>query len=725
MSRKYRLVLMAISIVALCFVGWFIRGDFSFLTKDFWFTSGLLLLVLLSLVDQPFFSKDSDIFVNAVPAALSLLLVSTDDRDAIFWVFFGVTLYLIASSYVLMLIRKRSLGEESSIIQFLSRFNRQIGKPNVLFSAFFLWGGIRQFTMNSTEFNALLWFWIVFTLLNIPSLAKSIEKVFQRKKKSDGDMAVGRILGVQSKNTFLIKLLEERSAALKVFDFVEFEYSMDNKRRKGIVLDVYLLNHEQWIKVLTTNELERTPNVVENCTPDIVYKIEEPTSVSNMNQLVGIVVEGSVIEKIRFSYNSRIEIANGQLVELKIGKHKVVYQVIQGITKVEQLENKNESGLIIGEAIQLGEWNVESEQFEQYGWVPSINTPLFIASNIQDTVMKDNEYKIGVIPNTNYPIIIDKELAVTHHTAILGVTGCGKSVFARNLIKVIANDNTKVIIVDLTGEYKTRFENISSIIDESNAKSAFAAIEAIAVEKAKFANQQNKEIIQAQEKVLKASFYASIKSFLEGNSNLSIFDIPDITNNSDILDYTKWFFWSLFKTAKTKNSFGKRVCVVLEEAHTIIPELSTMGVSDFASKATVNSIAQIALQGRKYNIGFLVIAQRTANVSKTVLTQCNSIIAFKSLDKTSCDFLSNYMGQEFINILPSLKFRTAISVGKAFKSTVPMIFEVPEIQEELFDNNIDEQVDNNTTQEVLVDACPTTLPNIDDPLNMRFDTPST
>ena len=138
----------------------------------------------------------------------------------------------------------------------------------------------------------------------------------------------------------------------------------------------------------------------------------------------------------------------------------------------------------------------------------------------------------------------------------------------------------------------------------------------------------------------------------------------------------------MFKTAKTKDSFGKRVCVVLEEAHTIIPELNAMGVSGIASKASVNTISQIALQGRKYNIGFFVIAQRTANVSKTVLTQCNSIISFQELDKTSSDFLSNYMGQEFVKILPNLKFRQAIAVGKAFKSNVPMIFEVPEINEE-------------------------------------------
>lgn len=106
-----------------------------------------------------------------------------------------------------------------------------------------------------------------------------------------------------------------------------------------------------------------------------------------------------------------------------------------------------------------------------------------------------------------------------------------------------------------------------------------------------------------------------------------------------------------------------------------------MGVSDNVSRATVNSIAQIALQGRKYNIGFIVIAQRTANVSKTVLTQCNSIVVFQELDKTTSDFLSNYMGKSFVDILPTLKSRTAIAMGKAFRSNSPMIFKVPDIIE--------------------------------------------
>ena len=77
----------------------------------------------------------------------------------------------------------------------------------------------------------------------------------------------------------------------------------------------------------------------------------------------------------------------------------------------------------------------------------------------------------------------------------------------------------------------------------------------------------------------------------------------------------------------------------------------------------------------------MVIAQRTANVSKTVLTQCNTIISFQEFDKTSSEFLSNYFGQGIASVLPNLKFRQAIAAGKALKSNLPMIFEVPEITE--------------------------------------------
>jgi hypothetical protein len=686
MSKTYRLSFLGLSFFILIVLGKFLTGNFDFILNHFWFTSGLLLLILLSLIDQPHFSKDSNIFVNAITAGISLLIVKETDRDFIFYAFLSIITYLIISSYLLLWLRQKSLGLESKIIRFISRINREIGKPETLFSSFFIWGAFKQFGTGNNQFNGLLLFWAIFIILNIPSLSKAIEDLFQIGKDKSNKLSLGQIFGVQSKNTFLVRLYDssERIVNTRIFDFVEFKYSTDKKIRKGLLLETYLLNQQQWVKVLSNNEIEKIfdKNIFDNHKSDVVYRINNIPENDYLNRFVGIVTENSTINKIRFIYNSKIKINEGQLLEVNIHNQKILYQIVEGTTKIEQLEQKNQTGLIIGEAIQLGTWNTELSRFEQFGWVPEINSPIYLSSKIEEQQNNDNEYTIGYIPNTNYPVIIDKETSITHHTAILGITGSGKSVFTRNLIKQITSETTKVIIIDLTGEYRYKINDIKAIITDDNAKKAFDAIELLSKEKAKFQNQWKHQLIENQEKIIKTEFYNSIKLFLEGDETESIFELPDISNSSNILDYTKWFFLTLFKTAKTKDSFGKRVCVVLEEAHTIIPELNAMGVSGIASKASVNTISQIALQGRKYNIGFFVIAQRTANVSKTVLTKCNSIISFQELDKTSSDFLSNYMGQEFVKILPNLKFRQAIAVGKAFKSNVPMIFEVPEINEE-------------------------------------------
>ena len=60
---------------------------------------------------------------------------------------------------------------------------------------------------------------------------------------------------------------------------------------------------------------------------------------------------------------------------------------------------------------------------------------------------------------------------------------------------------------------------------------------------------------------------------------------------------------------------------------------------------------------------------------------CNSVVAFQQFDKTSADFLTNYMGSDMVEALPLLRPRQAIAVGKAFRSGMPSIFQVPDIVE--------------------------------------------
>jgi hypothetical protein len=689
MSKAYRLTLIAFSLIILIGVGYFLTGNLSFVLNDFWFTSGLLLLILLSLIDQPHFSKDSSIFINAVTAGVSLLLVKRTDRDFIFWLFFSVTLYLLICSYVLLWARQKQLAEESGAVKFFSRFNREIGKPEALFSAFFIWGAYKQFGTGSNEFNALLLYWVIFVVLNIPSLAKTIEDLFVSPKEKDSHNALGQIFGVQSKNTFLVKLFEssKRIAKASIFDFVEFKYSTDKKIRKGLLLDTYFLNQEQWIKVLSNNQIEKIFDnkiVLKNHNLDIVYKLNDIPQNDFLKRLVGIITDNSKINNIRFIYNSQIEVSEGQLLEVSVNGKNVLYQIVEGVTKIETLEHKNQTGLIIGEAIQLGTWDKTKFQFEQFGWVPGINSPVFLASNISDPEIEENEFVIGKIPNTNYPVTINKTTAMSHHLAIIGVTGTGKSIFARNLIREFIKDaNTKIICIDFTGEYIGKFFDLSpkQTIPKKTSEQLFKDIDYIEKE---IANNYNKDNDNSRNKKKEVStkIHEELTKYLKGADQLSIFELPHVENTSGVLTYTKTFFRILFHIAKIENNYGKRICLVLEEAHTIVPEWSFSGVSDKISQPLLNSIAQIALQGRKYNVGLLIIAQRTANVSKTILTQCNTIISFQEFDKTSSDFLANYFGQDIVGSLSKLKFRQAIAAGKAFRSSVPMIFEVPEIKEE-------------------------------------------
>jgi len=663
------------------------------LLNDFWFTSGFLLLILLSLIDQPHFSKDSNVFINAVTAGVSLLLVENENRNWIFWLFFSITLYLAISSYVLMWLREKPFSNENKLVQLFSRINRELGKPQTLFSAFFLWGAINQFGISSDGFNALLLYWVIFMILNLPSIASIINKLFEKKETEKHGSVLGAIFGVQSKNTFLVKLFPDRKETIKLFDFVEFIYSIDENRqvRKGLVLDSYLLNEQQWIKVLTTSEIsdifESIP-VFKGHSENIIYKINEVPETKYLDTFVGIVTEKSTIGNINFIYNSKANIQEGQLLEIKVDSNNtsVFYQIVEGRTKIEQLENKNETGLIIGEAIQLGTWNQEKVRFEQFGWVPDINSPVYIASKIEEVTILDSEFKIGHIPNTNFPVIINKGLALTHHTAVLGVTGTGKSVFSRNLIReYIKDDSIKVICIDFTGEYKGKFSDLApaKIVSDEKEEKLYEIFEWISNELEKFGNQQSKEGLKKRDDFIKETLKDGLDKFLKSeDTQICLFELPDVSNTASILEYTRQLFKALFNIAKMDRCYGHKVCVVLEEAHTVIPEWNFVGIADKSSRSLLNSIAQIALQGRKYDVGLLVIAQRTANVSKTVLTQCNTIISFQEFDKTSSEFLANYFGQGIANVLPNLKFRQAIAAGKALKSNVPMIFEVPEIIEE-------------------------------------------
>ncbi len=308
-------------------------------------------------------------------------------------------------------------------------------------------------------------------------------------------------------------------------------------------------------------------------------------------------------------------------------------------------------------------------------------TPVYRAAALVSPAEQNNA-SIANIRDLETPVNFDFEEGVRHHVAIVGVTGSGKSVFARHLIRRSVANGVKVLCVDLTSEYDGKFSDLQVLkfSDAADMDAIADDLRAIGVEFGKFPNQQNQQLITNNTNRVREAIRDALQAFIGGNNQILLVDLPDLENTADMMDFLRNLFITIFMRARAGDFEGHKLAIALEEAHTLVPEHNFISTNDRRVAAVVNAIAQIALQGRKYNVGLMVIAQRTANVSKTILTQCNTVFAFQQFDRTSIDFLGSYFG-DFTKALPLLGFRDMIAVGKGVSSSVPFIATVPHIDE--------------------------------------------
>lgn len=620
-------------------------------TKDLWFYSGVFMVLFTVLFIEPYYSSPKNVITNTVPLILVFLAIKNDiTNQAHWWVIITALLLLLAVAVVAMVLDDKNASPTATRNRLSERLKNLaifFGKGKRLYSAVFLYFLLVYYVGKDNLTGYVFWLLVVWALILLIN-QNDLTNAFWGSKKEKDKSAIGQIFGIESQKMFLVKLFND-SRHLKKFDVVKFNYSMRNAQKTytGVVFDHHLLNQEQWVKVLWLGECK---TYVKHLVDDTVYVTSGEEKKDLLAELeidgfAGVVVEGSEIGKIKFEYSKKEDnLQEGDLLELKIGNKTLFYQVVSGTTNKENLEARNESGFIVGEAVQLGEWLGEELSFQKFGWVPQINTPIFMAktSGLDVPEYKFPYFKLGNIPGTSLPSIINLDEAVSHHTALLGITGSGKSHLARQIVRELTN-NTKVIIVDFTGEWSRELDDLN--------------IENMAVGG------------------------GNIDEFLKDDSKpIGIITIPDMSNTEDILDQTQKLFERVFNYAKQKyqNDEPCKIALVLEEAHTITPEANFLGVGgDFGkAKAIISKMSQIALQGRKYGVGMLVIAQRTANVSKTVLTQCNTVICFQAYDETSFNFLGNYVGKGFVEALPNLKQYHAIVTGKAIRSNMPMIIDL-------------------------------------------------
>ena len=173
-----------------------------------------------------------------------------------------------------------------------------------------------------------------------------------------------------------------------------------------------------------------------------------------------------------------------------------------------------------------------------------------------------------------------------------------------------------------------------------------------AVETGSFGGHAEKAVLKESIDSLREQTEGQVADFLRNDANnLAIFELAEIANTKATLRLTELYLSSIMNWARYHRR-ARQIMLVLEEAHTIV--LETFGAGfDYDTQWVVSRIGQIALQGRKYGVGLLVISQRTALVSKTILSQCNSFFTYSLIDQTSLNFLDS------VYSCPSYKLRPA------------------------------------------------------------------
>ena len=172
------------------------------------------------------------------------------------------------------------------------------------------------------------------------------------------------------------------------------------------------------------------------------------------SQIVGFIVENSTIGAIRFEVAASLTLEEGDVVFTRIAGREIFYQILDAETAEESFD-QNPRGTHIVRAAQLGSYDA-MEGFTKFAWLPAMNTPLFTAKSraFDPPILTDREFIVGQVPSTNVGVAAHIDDLVEYHTAILGVTGTGKTELALDIVREAVQRGVKVFCVDFTGDYR-------------------------------------------------------------------------------------------------------------------------------------------------------------------------------------------------------------------------------------------------------------------------------
>lgn len=690
-DRRDRTTATVLYLVLLSIIQYYVVGNgFPIDENLLWFANGAAGLLLGSRLLNPHFVPPADVATNSFFAGGTLIAALAAEPSqpaelALIWTLFAACAACFLLSVVVLMSRRSQGLETRPWVLGIERGVKAFGAPRTIFTLVILvlaW----VFHRNSTvELFSILAAWTVIVALDpIEALLRFLGWVLANRERKVPDV-LGTVAAHQAPGLVLIRQNDEVRYSPGTLMALSDDQGPTTLgvalnyvgRDDGILLRALNLPVPPALK-------SRADEVSIGSAAASLLHVDsdeqrEVQVLDRINSLCGIVDSDSDLEFIEIEVINDQDLAEGRLVDVKVRSKDVVYQIINGVTREEAVQQKNKYGYVRAKARKIGTWNEDAKKFHPSEWLPKINAPVFLKTTGE---FLHNANAVGHFPGTDYQVSIDVSDAVTHNTAVLGILGVGKSYLSIELVERMIASGIKVMCLDLTDQYATLLagfinEQYQRDIDAALSEAGSGRPVAQGKDEGGSLHLFNQVVIEKISEFLNPGTGASLLILNPARFRVSKQTTNAFQGQAAFTDLTACEITAIFSSAALKacQDLGMvdraRACLVYEEAHSLVPEWNSVA-SDGDKNATVAS-ARAILQGRKFGLGCLLITQRTANVTKTILNQCNSIFAMRTFDDTGKEFLGNYIGSEYARILPTLKERHAVFFGKASSCDDPVL----------------------------------------------------
>ena len=165
--------------------------------------------------------------------------------------------------------------------------------------------------------------------------------------------------------------------------------------------------------------------------------------------------------------------------------------------------------------------------------------------------------------------------------------------------------------------------------------------------------------------------------YTDGEKGIKIIDFSEVP--SDVLPVVTGTLARLLYDVQFWMNSEKRTpfTIICDEAHLYLPVKED---ADSVQKQALYNFERIAKEGRKYGVSILPVSQRPADVSKTILSQCNNFIVLRLTNERDKGVIKNLLPDALkstIEFLPLLDVGEALVVGDAILLPSKIVLDKP------------------------------------------------